>query len=136
MTARAVAVAMVVACGAAPKPIPPPPKDLQLNTTGAMVDVATELVAGYVTIVDFWSESCGACVEVGGKVAVAIADQPKVLLRKIDVGDGFTPVAHAYEIGALPHYNIYDRNKRLRYILVGGDCLRAPDLARELLAEP
>jgi thiol-disulfide isomerase/thioredoxin len=111
-------------------------KEAQLNTTGAMVDVKAALVPGYVTIVDFWSESCAACTEVHAKVAAGIASETKVIVRKIDVGDGFTEVAHAYDIGALPHYNVYDPKQRLRYVLVGGDCLRAPALARELLAEP
>jgi hypothetical protein len=123
-------LALVVALAACGAPQPRPPKQLLVT------DVDSSLVAGYVTIVDFWSESCAACVPVAGMVAIAIADQPRVVMRMVDVGDGFTPIAHAYEIGALPHYNVYDRKKRLRYILVGGDCLRAPVLARELLAEP
>ena len=57
------------------------------------------------------------------------------MIRKVDVGDGFTPVAHAYEIGALPHYNVYDKQRRLRYVLVGNDCLQAPEIARDLAAE-
>ena len=132
------ALVVVAACGAAtPAPAPPPPeKELQLNQPGVLVKVEDATLAGYVTIVDFWSESCGACVVVAGKVTAAIASQPRVLLRKIDVGDGFTPAAKAFEIEALPHYNVYDRKQRLRYILVGNDCLRAPDLARQLLAEP
>jgi hypothetical protein len=128
------ALVFVAACSGAAGP--PPVKEAQLNATGAMVDVKAALVPGYVTIVDFWSESCAACTEVAAKVDVGIANQPKVIVRKIDVGDGFTAVAHAYDINALPHYNVYDPKQRLRYVLVGSDCLRAPDLARELLAEP
>ncbi len=124
------------ACGAAPPPKPPPPHDLPLNHAGTMVDLAAVLDPGFVTIVDFWSESCGACVVVGDQVTAKIANEPQVLFRRIDVGDGFTQVAHTYDISALPHYNIYDRKKRLRYILVANDCLRAPELARALLAEP
>jgi thiol-disulfide isomerase/thioredoxin len=124
----------LAACAGA-QPVPPAPKSVQLNQTGAMVDVRGALVPGYVTVVDFWSESCGACTTVAGMLAVQIADEPRIVIRKIDVGDGFTPVAHAYDIGALPYFQIYDRQRRLRYVLVGGDCVRAPDLARKLLAE-
>ncbi len=126
----------LVACGGAVAEGPPPAKELQVNATGEAVALARILVPNYVTIVDFWSQSCGACVVVGDKVSAAIATQARVVMRKIDVGDGFTPAAKAFEIEALPHYNVYDRKQRLRYILVGNDCLRAPDLARELLAEP
>ena len=47
-----------------------------------------------------------------------------------------TPIAQAYKIGALPHFRIYDKHRRLRHILVGNDTLAAADLARQLLAEP
>src|SRR5262249_19436073 len=122
-----------VACGAA---APPPEKIVQVNAPGAMVDVDANLITGYVTIVDFWSESCGACHVVAGKVTEAIAGEPKVLFRKVDVGDGSTGAAHAYQTGALPHYRVYDKLKRLRYDLVGNDCLQAPAIAKQLVAEP
>jgi thiol-disulfide isomerase/thioredoxin len=127
---------VLVACGAAPPPTgPPPEKETDLNHDAGLVKVEDSTVPGYVTIVDFWSESCGACVEVHARVAAAIATQSNTILRKVDVGDGFTAVAHAYDITALPHYNVYDTKRRLRFILVGNDCLRAPDLAKQLLAE-
>ena len=132
------AVLWLVACGgAAPRPAPSAPaQEVQLNTAGALVKIEDSTLAGYVTIVDFWSESCGACVEVQTRVVAGIADNPRAVLRKVDVGDGFTEVAHAYDIAALPHYNVYDKKRRLRFVLVGNDCLRAPDLAKQLLAEP
>ena len=131
------ALVVVAACGAAtPAPAPPPPeKELQLNQPGVLVKVEDATLAGYVTIVDFWSESCGACVEVHARVAAGIAGQDRTILRKVDVGDGLGELARAYDISALPHYNVYDTRKRLRFILVGNDCLRAPDLAKQLLAE-
>ena len=133
------ALVLVTACGAAAPPVTSealvPVKEIDLNHDAALVKVEDSTVQGFVTIVDFWSESCGACVEVHARVAAGIADQQKTILRKVDVGDGFTAVAHAYDISALPHYNVYDTKRRLRFILVGSDCLRAPDLAKQLLAE-
>jgi thiol-disulfide isomerase/thioredoxin len=126
------------ACGHAPAaaPAPPPPdKTVQLNAPGEPVDVAAVLPAGYVTVVDFWSESCHACVTIGGLLAVGVAKDPRVVIRKIDVGDGFTPVARAYQIDALPHYLIYDKRKRLRYDLVGSDCVEAAKIATQLAGE-
>jgi thiol-disulfide isomerase/thioredoxin len=135
-----VAVGAMLGAGCGPRAVPPgpapPAKTLQLNTDGEHVDLEAALVPGHVTLVDFWSESCGACIPVAGRIAVAIAHDDRIVVRKIDVGDGFTPVARAYDIGALPQWNVYDRHRRLRYVLRGSDCLRAPALARELLAEP
>lgn len=148
--ARAVLAALVAgsACGpaaapsapaapavsAAPAPRPPD-KIVQLNAPGAAVDVAAALPAGYVTVVDFWSQSCEACGPLGQRLETGVAEEPRVVIRKVDVGDGDTPVAAAYQIAALPHFFIYDKQKRLRYDLVGPDCLAAARYARELAAE-
>jgi thioredoxin-like negative regulator of GroEL len=132
----AVLVVVLAACdGGAQVAAPAEPKSVQINEPGAAVDATAAVRDGYVTVVDFWSQSCGACVIVGGMLAAQIADQPRVLVRKIDVGDGDTAVAHAYQIGALPHFNVYDTHRRLRFVLVGNDCLDAPKLAKQLLAE-
>jgi hypothetical protein len=125
---------LLVACGGAHAPTIE--KSLQLNRAGALVRVEDAAPRGYVTIVDYWSTSCEACVIVTGMIAVQVAKQPRIVVRKVDVGDGFTPVAKAYDIGTLPHVDIYDRERRLRYRLIGPEALRAPALARELLAEP
>jgi thiol-disulfide isomerase/thioredoxin len=117
---------------AAPRP---PDKIVQLNAPGAAVDVAAALPAGYVTVVDFWSESCEACGPLGQRLETGVADEPRVVIRKVDVGDGDTPVAAAYQIAALPHFFIYDKQKRLRFDLVGPDCLAAARYARQLAAE-
>jgi thiol-disulfide isomerase/thioredoxin len=112
-----------------------PDKIVQLNAPGAAVDVAAALPAGFVTVVDFWSQSCEACGPLGQRLETGVADEPRVVIRKVDVGDGDTPVAAAYQIAALPHFFIYDKQKRLRYSLVGSDCLAAARYARQLAAE-
>ena len=101
--AAALAVALAGACGATPAspaaaspPAQSVQKIVQLNAPGAPVDLAAALPAGYVTVVDFWSESCEACKPLGALLETAVAREPRVVIRKIDVGDGFTPVAEAY----------------------------------------
>jgi hypothetical protein len=137
---KAALLVLLIACGHADAPIaqpqPMPEKTLQVNKPGEPVDLDAQLVPGFVTVVDFWGEHCGACKVVSGHLAVGVAQQDMVVIRKIDVGDGFTQVAKDHDIGALPHFRIYDKQKRLRYDLVGNDCLKASQLARELAAEP
>lgn len=116
-------------------PAPPPAKTVQLNAPGEPVDVIAALPAGYVSVVDFWAESCKACVTYGDMLTAGVAGDPRIVIRKVDVGDGLTPVARAYEIGALPHFRIYDKRKRLRYDLVGSDCAQATAFARQLADE-
>ena len=139
MMLRAVVVlGVVLACKQtqAPRaPAPLPAKSVQLNEPGEPVALEPHLVPGYVTVVDFWGEHCGACTVVTGHLAVGIAKDDRVLIRKIDVGDGFTQVAKDYDINALPHYRIYDKQGRLRYDLVGNDCLQAAKLAKQLASE-
>jgi thiol-disulfide isomerase/thioredoxin len=123
---------------AAPGSTPPhaaPAKSLQVNAPGAPVDIPAMLTAGYVTVVDFWNDSCEACATFGGLLETGVADEPRVLIRKIDVGDGLTPVARDNNIAALPHFFIYDKRKQLRYDLIGGDCEQASRYARQLAAE-
>lgn len=128
--------AVLAACGHPVAPAAPPAdKSVQVNKPGEAIELATVLPDGYVTVVDFWSESCGACVIVGGMLAVQTAKDTGVVIRKVDVGDGDTPVAKQFGVGPLPHYNVYDRHKKLRYRLVGNQCLKAPELAKQLAAE-
>ena len=99
------------------------------------MDVLAALPAGYVTVVDFWSVSCEACIVQGERLASGVAGEPRVLIRKVDVGDGDTPVAAAYKIAVLPHFFIYDKQKRLRYDLLGPDCSEATKYAKQLAGE-
>lgn len=134
---KALLVVLLVACGHAPAPAPPTPpvKSLGVNKPGEPVAIEAAVVPGYVTVVDYWGEHCGACVVVGGMLAVGVAQIPEVVVRKIDVGDGFTQVAKDHDISALPHYRIYDKQRRLRFDLVGNDCTRATEYAKQLAAE-
>jgi thiol-disulfide isomerase/thioredoxin len=135
-SAPAPATASASAAPAAPAPAAKPPaKTVQLNAPGEPVDIAAVLPAGYVTVVDFWSQSCEACVKFGQLLDTGVAHEPRVVIRKIDVGDGFTPVAQTYNIATLPHFFIYDKWKRLRYDLIGPDCGEASTYARQLAAE-
>lgn len=120
---------------AAPPAGAAPAKTVQLNAPGAAVDVVAALPAGYVTVVDFWSVSCEACIVQGERLTTGVADEPRVVIRKVDVGDGDTPVAAAYKIAVLPHFFIYDKHKRLRYDLLGPDCGEAAKYAKQLAAE-
>lgn len=136
----AIGAIALVACGHPPVTSQPPQrepeKSVQINAPGATIDVEQSLVPGYVTVVDFWMESCGACHVVGGMLAVGVAQAPKVLIRKVDILDPFTKVASAYDIGALPHYRVYDKRGKMRYVLVGNDCIKAPEIAKQLAEEP
>ncbi|MEZ4403749.1 MAG: thioredoxin family protein [Kofleriaceae bacterium] len=143
--ATRVAVVALVAAGAhgcagtAPAPVaasPAPPQFAQLNRPGELVDVEAAIVPGRVTIIDFRADWCGGCEVVDQRLRAGLADDRRVVVRTVDVGDGATPVATAYGIRGLPHVLIVDRAGALRYRLVGNDALAVVELARALADEP
>lgn len=112
-----------------------PEKVVQINHGGELVDIEASFVPGYVTIVDFWADWCGACVTMEEAFMPVIADEPRILVRKVDVGDGDTPVADHYDIGPLPHLRVYDTHGELQYILMNAAALETGQKALEVLRQ-
>jgi thiol-disulfide isomerase/thioredoxin len=113
----------------------PPEKVVQLNQPGAMVNIEASFVPGYVTIVDFWAEWCGACEKVDAAIMAAVADQPRILVRKVHVGDGDTQVADHYDAAGLPYVRVYGADGQLRYALRYNDAFTAGARAIEVAGE-
>jgi len=134
--AAAVAASACGSAGVAPAgSLSPAPRSVQLNATGAAVDIEAHVVPGHITVVDFWAEWCGGCVVATGMLAVQTAGEPRIVVRKVDVGDGDTPVAEHYDIGPLPHLRVYDTHGKLRYVLLNNNALETGEKALEVLRE-
>lgn len=118
---RLAALIVLAACGGGQRAVAPGGDDLA--------------TAGKITIVDFRADWCKACGRLEAMIVADLAGDGDIVLRKVDVGDGQTPVARAYDIHGLPHVNIYDRDRRLRYVLVGDDTIRTVEVARSLRSD-
>jgi thiol:disulfide interchange protein len=104
-----------------------------VNEPGQYVALEDILVPGVVTVIDFYADWCGACHVMEEKLLEATADEPRIVLRKINIADTDTDVARRYDIGPLPHLRIYGPDGKLAHILVGNQALQAANLSRELL---
>lgn len=116
-----VAMAMAVACGAPQRPV----AILELAPHGELVDLEAALVAGYVTVIDFHAAWCARCVTVDAELRAAVARDRSIVVRRVDIGDGATPIARAYGIRTLPHVLVVDRDGVLRHRLIGEAALDA-----------
>jgi len=133
--AVAATVVVAVAACASNHRMPVPIVDALNRVPGELVDVEAGTVDGMITIVDFRADWCKSCDRLENMVVTDIESDHDIILRTVDVGDGDTPVARAYDIHGLPHVNIYDRDRRLRQVLVGDDTIRTVEVARSLRSD-
>jgi len=121
-------------CSAGRRGRPAPALDRAVvNEPGEMVAVEDILVPGKVTLVDFWAVWCKACKTLDAELERGLAGVAGVAVRRIDIRDASSPVAHGYDIGVLPHVRIYDRTGRLVYVLIGDNTERTVELTLAVL---
>ena len=97
-------------------PAPPPPSVTPvkvLKQGGQAVDLNKVLVAGQVTVVDFYADWCGPCKRIGPKLDLLAKQDSGVVLRKVDIVRWGTPVAEQYSINSIPHIRVYDARGKM-----------------------
>jgi len=105
----------------------------RVNEPGQAVELASILVIGKVTVVDFYADWCKPCKIVESKLRRVMAGEQRIALRKIHVGDlEDSPVARQHGVRGIPHVLIFDAGGELRYTLIGVKAKQAPELAIHL----
>jgi thiol-disulfide isomerase/thioredoxin len=94
---------------------------IEVISHGAQVDINQHLALGNVTVVDFYADWCGPCRRLAPSLEQMAMSDPQVALRKIDIGNGATPVALQFNIHSVPQVNVYNRGGRLVGTVVGAD---------------
>lgn len=98
------------------------PEVLVLNRDkpGVPFDLAPHLVAGQITLVDFYSEFCPPCVRIAPALEKLAAARPDLVVRKLDINrpgvqgiDWGSPLAQQYGLNSIPHFKIYDAQGKL-----------------------
>ena len=112
--------------------------DLKVITHGQEVEVGAHLAAGKYTVVDFYAAWCPPCRIVGPALErLAVAENSRLAVRKVDIVDWTMPVVEQYGIESLPHLMLYAPDGRR---VANGDEVYGAllelfgDSARELVA--
>ena len=81
-------------------------------TQGGRVDVAQHVVLGRVTLVDFYADWCGPCRMISPYLESLAANNPQIVLRKIDIVRWNTPICQQYRINGVPQVWVFDKRGR------------------------
>jgi len=83
-------------------------------------DLSKSLVAGKVTIVDFYADWCGPCRRIGPILEKLAKDDSEVVLRKVNV-DQNSALAAKHGVRGIPHILVFDKAGKEIGKVVGAD---------------
>lgn len=78
-------------------------------TGGAEVDLSRYVGKGRITVVDFYADWCGPCLQVAPHLDKLVKTDGDVDVVKIDIVRWGTPVTQQYGIRSIPSMRVYDR---------------------------
>lgn len=108
-----------------PLPVVPEGADLRtLSTRGEDVpSLAPHVVAGKVTVFDFYADWCAPCRKIDAHVYAMLQTRSDLAVRKLNVVSWETPLAarHLKGVASLPHVVVYGRDGKLVRAITGFD---------------
>ena len=109
-----------VSSGTAEKPAAVLVSQAPVISRGEEVDLKAHVVAGTVTVFEFYADWCHVCRSIEPALGGLIADTGAAL-RRINIGNGRTDVTRQYGVTATPTFHIYKASGELSSILTTGD---------------
>lgn len=83
-----------------------------VSNGGQEVNLASLLVPGKVTVVDFYADWCGPCRQLSPHLDRLAREDPDVNVVKVDIVKWNTPVTRQHNIRSVPNLRVYDRSGR------------------------
>ncbi|MDD5708646.1 MAG: thioredoxin family protein [Kiritimatiellae bacterium] len=90
-------------------------KEIKVQTIsngGQTVDLNAVLVPGNITVIDFYADWCGPCLQLAPVIERICSEHDDVFLRKINIVDWNTPVTQQYGISSVPNIRVFDGEGR------------------------
>lgn len=79
---------------------------------GKAVDLASVVVPGKITVVDFYADWCGPCRQIAPHLVDLATRNADVHVVKIDIVNWESEVARQHSIRSIPHLRVFDRSGR------------------------
>jgi thiol-disulfide isomerase/thioredoxin len=99
---------------AAPAPAPSSPGGIvRISNGGQPVDLKPLMPEGKITVIDFYADWCGPCRRIAPQLEKLAAENPEVVLVKVDIVQWESPVARQHDIRSVPNIRVFDRNHQL-----------------------
>jgi thiol-disulfide isomerase/thioredoxin len=108
-----------------PPPQPPPGADFQrlVDAGQDLPALEPQLVAGKITIFDFYADWCGPCRRVDERVFALLKERGDIAYRKLNIVSWETPLAKHYlaRVPSLPYVIVYGKSGKLVATMSGPD---------------
>jgi thiol-disulfide isomerase/thioredoxin len=111
-------------------PVDAPAREPAIISQGERVELQDHLVAGRVTVFEFYADWCAVCRRLDPALKQLAFTRQDLVLKRINIGDGETAVSKQYDIMATPTFHIYGTDGKLIKAFVTDDLQKLEDVIK------